>query len=140
MSGSVYTELTEAPIDVEALRAAAAKPEAGAIAVFCGNVRNHDHGREVLRLEYETHPTAAEILQRCAQTIAAEAAVLHVTLVHRFGSLAVGDIALAVVVAAAHRGEAFASCAAAVDLVKAELPMWKHQFFADGSDEWVNSA
>jgi molybdopterin synthase catalytic subunit len=58
---------------------------------------------------------------------------------HRVGELAIGDIALAAAISTAHRGEAFALCARLVDEVKARLPVWKHQYFADGTDEWVNA-
>jgi molybdopterin synthase catalytic subunit len=132
--------VTDQPIDVDALRKKASSAATGAIVLFCGDVRNHDADRAVLRLDYEAHPTAQDVLTQCAVTIAENEDIQHVSLVHRYGSLEIGDTALAVVVAAAHRGAAFAACEAAVNLVKAELPMWKHQFFSDGTDEWVNSA
>jgi molybdopterin synthase catalytic subunit len=140
MTAPFFATVTEHPIDVDQLRATASQPETGAIVVFCGDVRNHDGGRTVLNLDYEAHPTAGDVLTRCAQTIANKSDVQFVSMAHRYGSLAIGDTALAVVIAAAHRETAFSACAEAVDLVKAELPMWKHQFFADGTDEWVNSA
>ncbi len=140
MTAPFFAAVTESPIDVDQLRRSASQPETGAIVVFCGDVRNHDGGRTVLKLDYEAHPTAGDVLTRCAETIANKADVQYVSMAHRYGSLAIGDTALAVVIAAAHRETAFAVCAEAVDLVKAELPMWKHQFFADGTDEWVNSA
>ena len=140
MTASFTAVVTHDPIDVEGLRAAAANSASGAVVVFCGDVRNHDDGRTVLRLDYEAHPTAQDVLTRCAQTIAERPEVQHLAMVHRYGPLEIGDTALAVVVASAHRDAAFQLCAEAVNLVKAELPMWKHQFFADGTDEWVNSA
>jgi molybdopterin synthase catalytic subunit len=140
MTAPFFAAVTENPIDVDQLRSSASQPETGAIVVFCGDVRNHDGGRTVLKLDYEAHPTAGDVLTRCAETIANKADVQYVSMSHRYGSLAIGDTALAVVIAAAHRETAFTVCAEAVDLVKAELPMWKHQFFADGTDEWVNSA
>lgn len=140
MTASYFAALTQGSIDIESLRAMAQQPQTGAIVVFCGDVRNHDKGRSVLRMDYEAHPTAEAVLARCAQVIAERSEVQHVAMVHRYGPLEIGDTALAVVVTASHRDQAFAACAAAVDLVKDELPIWKHQFFADGTDEWVNSA
>ena len=140
MTADFLALVTDQPIDVDALRKNASNAATGAIVLFCGDVRNHDADRAVLRLDYEAHPTAQDVLTQCAVTIADNEDIQHVSLVHRYGSLEIGDTALAVVVAAAHRGAAFAACEAAVNLVKAELPMWKHQFFSDGTDEWVNSA
>lgn len=130
--------VTTDPLDLGAHEAAVADPRAGAVVSFQGVVRDHDHGRAVLRLEYEAHPSAAEALREVAMEIAADPAVYAVAVSHRVGPLEIGDIALAAAVSTAHRVDAFAACARLVDLVKARLPVWKHQFFADGTDEWVN--
>ena len=119
--------------------AAVAHPAAGAVVSFAGVVRDHDDGRSVLRLVYEAHPSAAAVLAEVAEEIAKEPSVRSVAVSHRVGPLEIGDVALAAAVATAHRAEAFALCARLVDEVKARLPVWKHQFFADGTDEWVNS-
>jgi molybdopterin synthase catalytic subunit len=104
-------------------------------------VRDHDDGRHVTRLEYSAHPSAQQTLSDVAAEIAADChGVRAIALSHRVGPLQIGDAALVVAVAADHRAAAFATCARLVDTVKARLPVWKHQFFADGSDEWVNSA
>ncbi|HEY3998878.1 MAG TPA: molybdenum cofactor biosynthesis protein MoaE, partial [Candidatus Xenobia bacterium] len=85
------------------------------------------------------HPTANEVLRRVADEIAARAdGVRAIAVSHRVGSLTIGDVALACAVAADHRQRAFAVCAELVDEVKRQLPIWKHQVFADGTDEWVN--
>ncbi|WP_078324845.1 molybdenum cofactor biosynthesis protein MoaE [Mycobacteroides salmoniphilum] len=114
---------------------------AGATVGFVGNVRDHDGGKTVLRLEYSAHPSAQQVLTDVAQRIAAEAeGVRAVAVSHRIGALTVGEAAFVVAVSADHRRQAFATCQRLVDEVKAALPVWKHQFFADGSNEWVGSA
>ena len=106
--------------------------------MFCGVVREHDHGRAVAELEYQAHPTAEAVLREVASDIAAEPDVLAVAVSHRVGLLAIGDVALVAAVSSAHRREAFDACARLVDEVKRRLPVWKRQVFADGTDEWVN--
>jgi molybdopterin synthase catalytic subunit len=114
---------------------------AGAVVGFAGVVRDHDGGRTVTRLEYSAHPTAAQTLADVAAEIAAEShGVRAIAVSHRIGVLNIGDAALVAAVAADHRGAAFETCQRLVDTVKARLPVWKHQFFSDGSEEWVGSA
>lgn len=114
---------------------------AGAVVGFAGVVRNHDGGREVVRLDYSAHPHAEQILFEVLAAVAAEApGVRAIAASHRVGTLVIGDAALVAAVSADDREAAFITCARLVDAVKARLPMWKHQFFADGTDEWVNSA
>lgn len=125
----------------EQLAADAADGTAGAIVSFVGAVRNHDGGRDVTGLDYAAHPTAGDVVARVVAEVAAAAeGVRAVAVSHRVGTLAIGDAALVVAVAADHRQAAFATCALLVDEVKAQLPVWKHQLFADGTDEWVGSA
>lgn len=131
-------EVTTAPLDLAAHEAAVADRRAGAVVSFQGVVRDHDHGRAVTRLEYEGHPSAADVLRAVAAEIAADPAVYAVAVSHRLGPLAIGDAALVAAVSTAHRAEAFAACARLVDEVKARLPVWKRQLFADGTEEWVN--
>ncbi len=133
-------EVTERPLDLDALHRLVADDRAGAVVCFSGNVRDRDHGREVASLTYEGHPTAGRVLADVAAEIDARFDLVGLAVAHRVGSLAVGDAALVAVVSAAHREAAFAACAALVDLTKERLPVWKHQVFADGTDEWVNCA
>jgi molybdopterin synthase catalytic subunit len=127
-------------VDARELAALVSDPAAGAVVSFSGDVRDHDHGREVTALRYEAHPTAGALVREVAAEVAARHDVVAVAVVHRVGALGVGDCALAVAVSAVHRREAFAACADLVDTVKARLPVWKHQVFADGTNEWVNCA
>jgi molybdopterin synthase catalytic subunit len=132
--------VTELPLDPAAHENAVSHPAAGAVASFTGTVRNHDHDRPVTRLDYEAHPQAEEVLRAIAREIAADPEVLAVAVSHRTGPLAIGDAAIVAAVSSAHRAEAFAACAHLIDEVKARLPVWKHQHFADGTSEWVNCA
>ena len=130
--------ISDRPLDVAAHSAAVRTAEAGADVTFCGVVRDHDHGRRVVELEYSGYPTAEQVLREVAEEIAAEDSVIAVAVSHRIGLLAVGDVALVASVTAAHRKQAFESCQRLVDQAKARLPIWKRQVFADGTDEWVN--
>ncbi len=133
--------LTEEPIALAEHEDLVAHAAAGAVVGFSGVVRDHDGGRSVTRLEYSAHPSALQTLTEAVEEVARDAVgVRAVAVSHRIGVLHIGDAALTVAVAADHRGAAFATCALLVDTVKARLPVWKHQFFGDGSDEWVNSA
>jgi molybdopterin synthase catalytic subunit len=131
----------EAPLDVAEHAALVDQAAAGAVVTFAGVVRDHDGGRAVRGLEYSAHPTAEKVVAQVAADVAARATgVRAIAVSHRIGPLGIGDVALACAVAADHRKEAFAACAELVDEVKRLLPVWKHQLFADGTDEWVGSA
>lgn len=131
-------QISAQPLDVPAHEAAAAHPGAGATVVFCGVVRESDHGRAVVELEYQGHPSAQQVLEQVAAEVTADPAVLGFAVSHRVGMLAIGDVALVAAVCTPHRAEAFAICSRLVDEVKHRLPIWKRQVFADGTDEWVN--
>ena len=126
------------PLDVAAHERAVARSSAGAVVLFQGVVRDHDHGRPVTLLEYEAHPSAETVLKEIAEEITADPLVQAVAISHRVGVLEIGDVALVAAVATAHRAAGFAACARLVDEVKARLPVWKRQVFADGTEEWVN--
>jgi len=141
MTRILRADLTEGPISLSEHEELVANDAAGAVVGFSGVVRNHDSGHEVVRLEYSAHPSAEQTLfEAIAEVAASVTGVRAIAASHRVGTLGVGDAALVVAVAADHRGAAFETCARLVDTIKARLPVWKHQFFADGSDEWVNSA
>lgn len=137
----VRADLTENRIDLVEHEALVAHRAAGAVVGFVGAVRDHDGGRSVTRLEYSAHPTAAQVLADVAAEVAASSSgVRSIAVSHRIGVLEIGDAALVAAVAADHRAAAFETCARLVDTVKERLPVWKHQLFVDGSDEWVGSA
>ncbi len=116
---------------------AVADPRAGCVATFLGLVRDHDGGRSVASLEYSAHPRASQELAQIAQEVAAMEGVTGVAVHHATGDLRIGDIAVVAAVAAQHRGQAFDACRELVERLKGEVPIWKHQVFADGDDEWV---
>ena len=132
-------EIRDTALDVQEVLDALVDPAAGGVDVFVGNVRDHDRDLGVTGLEYSAHPTALERLLEVAQKIASEYDVLAVAAVHRVGRLAIGDAAVVVATAAAHRDEAFTASRALIDELKATVPIWKHQVFTDGSDEWVGT-
>ena len=129
-----------APFTIEELENSVAHPGAGAIVSFAGVVRDNDSDRSVIRLTYEAHPSAADTLASIVAEICDRPGVICARARHRVGTLAIGDLAFGVAVSAAHRGDAFAACADLVERVKVDLPVWKHQEFADGTSEWVNCA
>jgi molybdopterin synthase catalytic subunit len=130
------TAVTAEPIDAAAVEAAVLSRADGALVTFRGVIRDHDGGHAVTRLEYSAHPEAEAFLRAACERVAA-ASGLMVAAVHRIGGLEIGDVALVAAVAAPHRAEAFEACAALVDAIKAEVPIWKRQHAPDGSTEWV---
>ncbi|MGB3334279.1 MAG: molybdenum cofactor biosynthesis protein MoaE [Mycobacterium sp.] len=133
--------VTEQPIVLSEHEELVGHRAAGAIVGFVGMIRDHDHGQQVTRLEYSAHPTAQQVMAEVLAEVAEQAVgVRALAASHRIGVLHIGDAALVAAVAADHRREAFAACALLVDTIKARLPVWKHQFFADDTEEWVGSA
>ena len=132
--------VTDMPIGMQSLNDSVKTLQAGAVATFCGDVRDNDANKAVTALTYEIHPTAQKVIEEISQRIAAKHEILGAAVAHRYGPIPIGETAFAVVVSAVHRGPAFAACEEIVTTVKAELPIWKYQVFADGTTEWVNSA
>ena len=124
-------------IDLTALVAQVEAPDRGAVTSFLGLVRDHHGGREVTRLEYSAYAPMAEA--ECARIVAeAEARwPVRVALEHRIGVLEIGDAAVAFAAGAAHREEAFAACRFVIEEVKRRVPIWKKEFYADGTITWV---
>ena len=132
-------ELREEPLDVAEVVAALDDGASGGLTLFVGRVRDHDQGQGVVGLDYSAHPTALDVFRDVCRRVAEEYDVLGVAAVHRTGSLAIGDIAVVVATASAHRGTAFDASRALIDTLKKEVPIWKHQRFTDGTDEWVGT-
>ena len=132
-------DLRETPRDVAEVVDVLGDDESGGLTLFVGRVRNHDHGLDVDGLEYSAHPTALDTLRRVCTEVAERFDVQGVVAVHRVGRLAIGDIAVIVATTAAHRGEAFDASRALIDTLKDQVPIWKHQQFADGTEEWVGT-
>jgi len=131
--------LADTPIDLAPLRHAIAHPHAGAYAAFEGWVRDHNDGRDVHGLRYEAYARLAEAEgERVLDEALAAFAIADARCVHRIGDLAVGDLAVWVGVTAAHRDAAFAACRFVIDEVKARVPIWKHERYADGAADWLH--
>lgn len=136
--------LSAEPISVDQAIAAVESDAAGAVVSFSGVVRNHDGGKPVDRLSYSAHPTAHQVMSDVVAQLVAEhtgeaAQPVRIWAAHRIGMLEIGEPALVCAVAAAHRGQAFAVCSELVDRIKAQVPIWKEQFFSDGTVEWVGA-
>ena len=130
--------LTPDLIDPTTLRKAADNPHAGAVSIFEGLVRNHHEGRKVLRLEYEAHrEVATKEGRRILEEAIKKFGLDYAGAAHRTGALEIGECAVIVVVSAPHRAETFAACRFIIDEVKSRLPIWKKEFYDDGSSEWV---
>jgi molybdopterin synthase catalytic subunit len=136
-------ELRETPLDVEEVLASLDDDSSGGVTVFVGRVRNHDKtadgAKGVVGLDYSAHPTALDRLREVCERVATKYDVTALSAVHRTGSLAIGDAAVVVATASAHRGTSFDASRALIDTLKAEVPIWKHQRFTDGTEEWVGS-
>ncbi len=130
-------DIRPVPLSADEVLAAVADPTAGGTTLFVGTVRDHDHDRPVTALAYEAHPDALARLREVAERVAADPLVIALAAVHRTGQLVVGDTAVIVAVAAAHRDAAFAASRRLIDELKADVPIWKHQRFSDGTTEWV---
>jgi molybdopterin synthase catalytic subunit len=141
MSGSTVrlVALRDEPLSVDEVVAAVRDPAAGGLVVFVGTVRDTDNDRAVDRLDYEAHPIAEERMRAVAEEVAARFPTVAVAATHRVGSLAIGDIAVVVAASCPHLGEAFDAARALIDDLKATVPIWKHQMFGDGGEEWVGT-
>ena len=139
MSTVRLVAIRDTPLSVDEVHQAVQHDQAGGIALFAGAVRDTDHDQGVTGLSYTAHPSAEAELRRVAELIAEKFKVLGIAAVHRVGDLAIGDLAVVAAVACAHRGEAFDACRELIDVLKASVPIWKHQLFTDGTSEWVGT-
>lgn len=135
--------IRDTPLSVDEVLAAVADPAAGGVVVFIGTVRDADRRAQademtgVTALGYSAHPTAEGALREVAGRVTESHPVRALAAVHRVGELSVGEIAVVVAVACPHRAEAFAAARQLIDELKSDVPIWKHQRFVDGTDEWV---
>lgn len=132
-------DIRDSDLDVAEVLDALGDDASGGMTLFVGSVRNHDSGKSVDRLGYSAHPTALARLEQVCRQVAEDHDVRAVAAVHRVGELAVGDLAVIVATSASHRGDAFDASRALIDTLKAEVPIWKHQVFGDGTEEWVGT-
>jgi len=129
--------LSDAPLELGALVASVQSPERGGVASFVGVVRDHHDGRRVMRLDYLAYGPMAEA--ECARIVSETEArwPVVVSLRHRVGSLEIGESAIVAVAASAHREAAFEACRYVVEEVKRRVPIWKREYYADGTVAWV---
>ena len=141
MTRVLRAAMTDEPVVLAEHEELVGHQSAGAVVGFVGVIRDHDAGRRVVRLEYSAHPSAEQVLAQVVGEVAEESSgVRAIAASHRIGVLRIGEAALVAAVAADHRQAAFDTCAHLVDTIKARLPVGKHQFFDDGTEEWVGSA
>ena len=125
-------EISDEPLDVEAVRRLVADPSTGATVVFCGTTR------EVPSLEYEAYvEMAAEKIRELAETVVAEHGLAAIACAHRIGTVELMEPSIVIAASAGHRAEAFAGARALLDAVKSQAPVWKKEHPQDGPPEWV---
>lgn len=134
-----HIELTHQPIDYQALTERVRSPQAGAVLLFLGTVREFTSGRQTLRLEYEAYPPMALAKMReLAEQAAQRWPMTEVAIVHRLGLLELGDISVAIAVSTPHRDQGFAAGRWLIDTLKEVVPVWKQENWSDGTQEWVH--
>lgn len=137
-SARVFVQLQTEPIDEDGVRAWIADNRCGGNSLFSGSVRDQHHDRQVTHLIYEVYPDMAErLLVKIAEQACNNFVLQKAAIVHRHGRLDIGDVAVTVAASAVHRSETFAAVAWMMDRIKADAPIWKHEFYSDGTDEWV---
>ncbi|WP_262852224.1 molybdenum cofactor biosynthesis protein MoaE [Mumia quercus] len=132
-------DVRDEPLDISEVYEAVADDAAGAVVLFVGAVRDHDGGREVDGIGYSAHARVLPVLKDVASQVVEGTPARGVAVVHRLGDLDVGELAVVAAVSASHRPEAFEVCRTLIERLKAEVPIWKHQVFEDGTDEWVGT-
>ncbi|TCM66617.1 molybdopterin synthase subunit MoaE [Acinetobacter calcoaceticus] len=133
-----FSRIQDRALSLDDFDAIAHFPECGGIGIFIGTVRNHHEGRAVLSLSYTAYaPIAEKMIRSIELEIQQKYQLPYVCVVHRIGNLAIGEKALIAIAYAAHRHEAFQACEEAVERVKHEVPVWKEEFYLDGSSQYV---
>jgi molybdopterin synthase catalytic subunit len=132
----LHVEITDAPLDLDALARVVEAPEMGAVATFTGNVRDHNRGRRVEYLEYDAYrPMAERELHRIAEEAVARWQC-RIAIEHRVGRLEIGEASVMVAVSCAHRADAFEACRFAIDTLKERVPIWKKEVW-EGGEVWI---
>ena len=130
-------KITDSSIHIEKLLVHVTKPESGAVSVFIGTTRNHSNGRKVIGLEYEAYlPMALKTLEELQKEAKNRWGLHDVTIVHRVGKVNVGEASVVIAVSSAHRDEAYQASRFLIDKLKQVVPIWKREFFEDGTVEW----
>ena len=130
-------QITTSPINIQLAVDSVRTPESGGIDTFIGTTRNYSKGRAVSALEYEAYePMALKVMERIVEEARRRWPVHGVAVVHRVGRVEVGEASIVIAVSSAHRKEAFEACRFLIDKLKQDVPIWKREYFADGSVEW----
>lgn len=132
-------ELTQQPIDITRIIAAASAQEAGAVNTFIGTVRNSTANKKVIKLEYEAYePMAIAEIQKVINEACEKWKLTGWAVSHRMGTLLPGEVAVVVAISTPHRKDSFEACQFIIDTLKKTVPIWKKEFFQDG-DQWVSA-
>lgn len=133
-----FARIQNTALNLETFDTIQAFPECGGTGIFIGTVRNHHEGRAVQALKYTAYaPVAEKMIRAIEQEIQEKYAISYVRVIHRIGTLDIGDKAIIAIAYAPHRREAFQACEEAVERVKHEVPVWKEEFYTDGSSQYV---
>jgi len=136
--GAGKCTISDQPLDVEAVVKRVNGPDIGGLVTFIGAVRDESRGHEIDHLEYEAYAAMAESeMEKIAAEAEGQWPGTRVAVAHRMGSLTIGDLAVVIVAAAPHRGEAFEACRYTIDTLKERVPIWKKEFATDG-EYWVD--
>ncbi len=138
-TGVRLCKVVDTPLDVREVIQAVSNSASGAVVSFTGTVRDHSLGKEVVALDYEAYPAAAEkMMRQVADEIAERWGIQHFAIIHRVGHLVVGEASVVIAVASAHRHEAFAACEYVIVRLKEIVPIWKKEAYTDGAT-WIGS-
>lgn len=133
-----FKRIQDTPLTQDCFDSIQCFPECGAIGIFIGTVRNHHEGKMVKALKYTSYaPVSEKMIRQIEHEIQQKYAVSYVRVIHRIGALEIGEKAIIALAYAAHRREAFAACEEAIERVKHEVPVWKEEFYQDGSSQYV---
>ena len=135
----MFCRVTSEPIDPQEAAQRVRSDKDGAVVLFSGVVRNHDQGRPVAGLRYEAYEEmATAALRRICEEVASQFSIGDIAVVHRVGELSVGDVSVAIAVAAPHRDAAYKASREVIERLKREVPIWKRERYADGDEEWLD--
>ncbi len=132
-------QIADKAIDIQACIDAAQSERAGAVDIFIGTVRNHNNAKEVVRLIFETYDTmAVKKMQELADQAREKWEIEKIVMVHRKGTLEIGDVAVVIAVSTPHRAASFEACQWLIDTLKQVVPIWKREVYKDG-EEWLEA-
>ena len=133
-----HAEITADPLDPGRMLDRVGAPEDGAVLLFLGTVRNHADGRSVSGMRYEGYEEMAlEVLRRIAGEASERFSTPHLAVIHRLGTLEIGEVSVVVAVSSPHRAEAYGASRYVMEEIKRRLPVWKKEFYVEGAAEWV---